>query len=134
MRDWIVTAEDDRWSVRLDVRDLGRHLDTTFRGWSATLAKRVRLDIARLVLIFVLPLDFNGRLRVSRTMFIPCALHGVVASFLADASVRVVCRIWASARMGQLEDWFQSWVIESVFSAGGGSLVGGSLVYFCAGY
>ena len=25
-----------------------------------------------------------------------------------------------SARMGQLEDWFQSWVLESVFSAGGG--------------
>ena len=29
-------------------------------------------------------------------------------------------RIWASARMGQLESWFQSWVPESVFSAGGG--------------
>ena len=32
----------------------------------------------------------------------------------------VVCRIWASARMGQLEDWFRSWVPDSVFSAGGG--------------
>ena len=31
----------------------------------------------------------------------------------------VVCRIWASARMGQLEDRFRSWVLESVFSAGG---------------
>ena len=29
----------------------------------------------------------------------------------------IVCRIWASARMGQLEDWFQSWVPDSVFSA-----------------
>ena len=36
----------------------------------------------------------------------------------------VVYRIWASARMGQVEDWFQSWVLESVFSAGGG---GGSV-------
>ena len=27
---------------------------------------------------------------------------------------------WASARMGQLEDWFKSWVPECVFSAGGG--------------
>ena len=34
--------------------------------------------------------------------------------------LRVVYRIWASARMGQLEDWFQSWVPDSVFSAGGG--------------
>ena len=32
----------------------------------------------------------------------------------------VVYRIWASARMGQLEDWFWSWVPVSVFSAGGG--------------
>ena len=32
----------------------------------------------------------------------------------------VVYRIWASARMGQLEDWFRSWVPDSVFSAGGG--------------
>ena len=32
----------------------------------------------------------------------------------------VVHRVWASARMGQLEDWFRSWVPDSVFSAGGG--------------
>ena len=32
----------------------------------------------------------------------------------------IVYRIWASARMGQLDDWFKSWVPDSVFSAGGG--------------
>ena len=32
----------------------------------------------------------------------------------------IVYRIWASGRMGQLEDWFRSWVPDSVFSAGGG--------------
>ena len=32
----------------------------------------------------------------------------------------VVYRIWASARMVQLEDWFKSWVPDSVFSAGSG--------------
>ena len=32
----------------------------------------------------------------------------------------VVYRIWASARMVQFEDWFRSWVFDSVFSAGGG--------------
>ena len=32
----------------------------------------------------------------------------------------VVYRIWASARMVQLEDWFRSWVPDSVFTAGGG--------------
>ena len=34
----------------------------------------------------------------------------------------VVYRIWASTRMGQLGDWFQSWVPDSIFSAGGGSM------------
>ena len=31
----------------------------------------------------------------------------------------VVYRIWASARMVQLEGWFKSWVLDSFFSAGG---------------
>ena len=32
MRGWIVTDEGDKWSVKLDVRDLGGHLGTAFRG------------------------------------------------------------------------------------------------------
>ena len=80
--------EGDKWSVKLDVRDLGGHLETTFWGWSATLAARVRLVIARLVVVFVLPLDFYERLRVIRSMLIPGALRGIEASFLADASLR----------------------------------------------
>ena len=32
----------------------------------------------------------------------------------------IVYRIWASARMGQLVEWFRSWVPDSVSSAGGG--------------
>ena len=51
MRGWVVSVEGHRWSVKLDVRDLGGHLDTTFHGWSSTLASRVRLVISRLVLV-----------------------------------------------------------------------------------
>ena len=87
MRDWVVTDEGDRWTVKLDVRDLGGH-DTTFRGWSSTLATRVRVVIARLVVVYALPLHFHGRLGVLRSMFIPGALHGIEASFLAESSVR----------------------------------------------
>ena len=32
----------------------------------------------------------------------------------------IVYRIWASARMGQLDGWFRSWVPDSVFIAGSG--------------
>ena len=60
MRGWVVPDEGHRWSVKLDVRDRGSHLDTTFHGWSSTLASRVRLVIFRLVLVFALPLDFYG--------------------------------------------------------------------------
>ena len=45
-----------------------------------------------------------------------------------------VYRIWASARMGQLDELFRSWVPDSVFSAGGGRGSGGGLVYIFSGY
>ena len=88
VRSWVVSDEGHRWSVMLDVRVLGGHLDTTFHGWSSTLTSRVRLVISRLVLVSALPLDFRGRLRVLRSMFIPGALHGIEASFLAGTSMR----------------------------------------------
>ena len=101
MRDWVVTDEGDRWTVKLDIRDLGGHLDTTFRGWSSTLATRVRVAISRLVVVFAL-LHFHGRLGVLRSMFIPGALHGIEASFLAESSVRKLrsafCRVVWSRR------------------------------------
>ena len=37
--------------------------------------------------IFVLPLDFHGRVRMVRSMFLPAALHGVEASLLAVDSL-----------------------------------------------
>ena len=33
MKDWVVFDQDERWTVKLDVRDLGGHLDTTYRAW-----------------------------------------------------------------------------------------------------
>ena len=97
MNGWVLSQEGDLWSVKFDVRDLGGHLDTTFRGWSSTLAARVRWVISRLVLIFVLPLDFHGRVRVVRSMYLLAALHGIEASLLASESLRKlsssVCKV-----------------------------------------
>ena len=75
-------------SEAVDVRDLGGHLDTTYRGWSATLASLVRLVISMLVLIFVLPLDVHGKIQIIRSMYIPDALDGIEASFSVDSSMR----------------------------------------------
>ena len=88
MKEWVLSQEGDQWSVKFDVWDLGGHLDTTFRGWFSTLAARVRLVLSRLVLIFALPLDFHGRIRVVRSMYLPAALHGVEASLLDSESLR----------------------------------------------
>ena len=88
MKDWVLSLAGDKWSVKFDVQDLGGHLDTTFRGWSSTLVARVRLVYSRLVLIFALPLDFHGRVRVVRSMYVPAALHGIEASLFASESLR----------------------------------------------
>ena len=85
MKDCVLSQQGDKWSVKFDVRDLGGRLDTTFRGWSSTLAARVCVVISRLVLIFALPLDFHGWIRVVRSVFLPAALHGIEASLLLTA-------------------------------------------------
>ena len=36
MKEWVLSQERDKWSVKFDVRDLAGHLDTNFRGWSST--------------------------------------------------------------------------------------------------
>ena len=84
MNDRVLSQDGDKWSVKFDVWDLGGHLDTTFCGWSSIFTARVRLVISRLVLIFGLPLDFHGRVRVVRSMYLPSALHGIEASLLAS--------------------------------------------------
>ena len=77
-------------------------MDTTFRGWSSTLAVTVRLVISRVVLIFALLLDFHGRVRVVRSMYLPAALHGIESSLLASDSLRKLrssmCRVVWSRR------------------------------------
>ena len=45
MKEWVLSLEGDKWSVRFDVRVLGGHMD-----WSSTLAARVRFVISRLVI------------------------------------------------------------------------------------
>ena len=62
MKDWVLSQEGDKWSVKFDVRDLGRHQDTTLSG--LVLATTCRLVVARLVLIFALSCNFHGRVRV----------------------------------------------------------------------
>ena len=74
MKCWVVSDAGDQWSVRLDVRDLGGHLDSPFRARTVTLSSRMSAAILRVRAVAVLPLDFVGKLRVLRTMHLPGAL------------------------------------------------------------
>ena len=87
MKAWVISGEGERWSVKLDIRDLGGHLDSTYRAWGRTLAARV-LAVPRVVwMVSALPLDYRGKLRILRTMYIPAALHGIEASLLSQSNV-----------------------------------------------
>ena len=74
---WVLSQEGDKWSVKYDVRDPGGHLDTTFRGWSATLAARVRFVWSGLCFYLLLFMVLS----------LPCS-HWIVSVSYARPSVR----------------------------------------------
>ena len=88
-------------------------------SWSSTLSLRVRLVISRLDLIFALPLDFYGRVRVVRAMFLPCALHGVEASYLSKGSflklrAAVMRAVWSRKHLLVLVLYLAFWMCHMV--------------------
>ena len=80
MKGWVVSDAGDRWTVKLDVRDLGGHLDSAFRTRAATLGYRIAASVPWVPSVAVLPLDLCGKLHILRTMHMPAALHGAEAS------------------------------------------------------
>ena len=57
MKCWAVSDIGDKLSVRLDVRDLGGHLDSTLRARATTLGYRISAAVHRIHSVAVLPLD-----------------------------------------------------------------------------
>ena len=62
----MISDQGERWTVKLDVRDLGGHLDTTYRAWGRTLVARVLAVLWVVWLVSALPLDCRGKLRILR--------------------------------------------------------------------
>ena len=87
MKAWVISDRGKHWSVKLDVRDLGGHLDTSYRAWSRTLVARVLAVLEVVWMVSALPLDYRGKLRILRTMYIPVALHGIEASLLSQSNL-----------------------------------------------
>ena len=135
MKHWLVSDAGDKWSVKLDVRDLGGHLDATRRVRAGTLSCRFSLVLPRVPSVAALPLDFAGKLRLLRTMHIPAALHGAEASTVSLDALRklrvaFVRSVWSDglhlADPGGCSQpfrwacWLRSWIacgLESVSNA-----------------
>ena len=82
MKEWVLSQEGIDGRSNLMSGILGGHLDTTFRGWSSTLAARIRLVIWRLVLIFVLSLWI---------FMVGCGLSGLCIYLLPCMGLRPLC-------------------------------------------
>ena len=80
MSNWIISDEGEEWSVKLDVRDLRGHLDSTQRQRASTPAAWVVIVLCGVLAFCALPLDSQEKLRILRTIFVHAALHGVEAS------------------------------------------------------
>ena len=81
-----ISGEGHQWTVMLDVRGLGGHLDATHRARASTLAKRAAGVLDKVPVVGVLPMGFGGELRVLRTMHTPAALQWVEFSHISLAS------------------------------------------------
>ena len=64
------------WAVKLDVRDLGGHLDVTLRSVAGTLTNRVKIATTQVLAVGALPWGFNACLGMVRSKYLPGGLHG----------------------------------------------------------
>ena len=62
MKLWDISGDGGFWKVQLDVRDLGGHLDFTFRARAGTLSKRVGEATVGVASVGALPLGFQVKL------------------------------------------------------------------------
>ena len=99
MKGWVVSDAGDRWTVQLDVRDLGGHLDSTSSSRATTLGYRIAAAVPQVPSVPVLPLDFCGKLHILRTMHLPAALHGAEVSLVSISGLRGLRSAFGRAAM-----------------------------------
>ena len=80
-------------AVKLDVRDLGGHLDVTLRAVAGSSTTRVKFATTQVLVVGALPLGFQRMLGLVRSKYLPGGLHGcegAAVSVIALASFRAV--------------------------------------------
>ena len=102
MRLWDISGDGGFWKVQLDVRDLGVHLDFTFRARAGTLSKRVGESTVGVASVGALSLGFQVNLDLLvRGKYLPAGLHAAEASYVSSSSIcafraAIVRAVWSS--------------------------------------
>ena len=90
MKLWDISGDGGFWKVQLDVRDLGGHLDFTFRATAGTLSKTVGEATVGVAAVGALPLGFQVKLGLVRGKYLPVGLHAAEASYVSSSSISAV--------------------------------------------
>ena len=101
MKLWDISGDGGFWKVQLDVRDLGGHLDFTFRAGAGTLSKRVGEATVGVAAVGALPLGFQVKLGLVRGKYLPAGLHDAEASYVSSSSISafravIVRAVWST--------------------------------------
>ena len=87
MKLWDISGDGGFWKVQLDVRDLGGHLDFTYRARAGTLSKRVGEATLGVAAVGALPLGFQVKLGLVRGKYLPAGIHAAEASYVSSSSI-----------------------------------------------
>ena len=84
-----------------DVRDLGGHLDYTWRARAGTLSKRVGEATLGVAAVRALPLGFQVKFRLVRGKYLRAGFHAAEASYVSSSSISafraaIVRAVWSS--------------------------------------
>ena len=101
MKLWDISGDGGFWKVQLDVRDLGGHLDFTYRARAGTLSHRVGRATGGVAAVGALPLSFQVKLGLVRGKYLPAGLHAAEASYVSFSSISAfraatVRAVWSS--------------------------------------
>ena len=101
MKLWDVAGDGGFRKVQLDVRDLGGHLDFTFRARAGALSNRVREATFGVASVGASPYGVQVKLGLARGKYLPAGLHAAEASYVSSSAVSavraaIVRAVWSS--------------------------------------
>ena len=100
MKLWDISGDGGFWKVQLDVRDLGGHLDFTYRARAGTLSRRVGKATVGVAAVGALPFGFQVKLGLVRGKKLPAGLHAAEASCVSSSigafRADIVRSVWST--------------------------------------